>query len=565
MRLMLKRRVGLYVSTLLLLIASLGHSQTTYYIDATNGNNASPGTSPAQAWQSVTKVANQTFQAGDAILLKCGESWEETLEIKNTSNGNAQAPITIADYGEGSLPVIQKLVIRGDYIVARDLVIEHNKTSGNAVALRSTKNCVLHDLTVRNGLGNGIDADEADGLRIHSCLVHHFLAGSTTVQVDAHGIVLTRTRNVTVRNTEVHHVSGDSFQADPARGETNDLRFKNCHFWTGPLSEDFNEGWLAGDIPGENAVDTKASRNRERMRLTFQNITAHGWTSDAAGTAVPAAFNMKENIDAVFDGVTVYDCHVAFRIRNDADGNADTTLMNALVYDCDDAIRAEDNLQNLKVYNSTFGKSFHKHLLFAPSGAKAGLPTWDLRNNAFYLSKPLEASDTSNKRAQDRDFLDVAQANYKPKPKSKLVDSGVTIPEVAVDRDSMNRPQGVGYDIGAYELPNVASNALNRVDEQVALEDGLLQNYPNPFNPETWMPFELATDAEVTITIYDTQGSKVRTIDLGFQPAGVYRTKAQAGFWDGRNGDGEHVASGVYFYQMQAGDYTATRKMLIMK
>ena len=93
----------------------------------------------------------------------------------------------------------------------------------------------------------------------------------------------------------------------------------------------------------------------------------------------------------------------------------------------------------------------------------------------------------------------------------------------------------------------------------------LLANYPNPFNPETWIPYQLATDGDVTLTIYDVRGVVVRRLVLGHQPAGFYRSRGRAAYWDGRNELGEKVASGVYFYTLSAGDFTSTRKMLITK
>ena len=93
----------------------------------------------------------------------------------------------------------------------------------------------------------------------------------------------------------------------------------------------------------------------------------------------------------------------------------------------------------------------------------------------------------------------------------------------------------------------------------------LLPNYPNPFNPETWIPYHLAQDAEVVLTIYDVRGVLVRELALGYQSAGVYQSKHRAGYWDGRNDVGEKVSSGVYFYTLTAGDFNATRKLLIMK
>ena len=93
----------------------------------------------------------------------------------------------------------------------------------------------------------------------------------------------------------------------------------------------------------------------------------------------------------------------------------------------------------------------------------------------------------------------------------------------------------------------------------------LLANYPNPFNPETWIPYQLTRDTAVRIDIYTADGRSVQTLNLGHQPAGIYQTRSGAAYWDGRNAVGEPVASGVYFYTLTAGEFTATRRMLIRK
>ncbi len=96
-------------------------------------------------------------------------------------------------------------------------------------------------------------------------------------------------------------------------------------------------------------------------------------------------------------------------------------------------------------------------------------------------------------------------------------------------------------------------------------ETVLLANYPNPFNPETWIPYHLAKEADVTLHIYAMNGQLVRTLRLGHQAVGMYQNRSRAAYWDGKNAFGESVASGLYFYTLTAGDFTATRKMLIMK
>jgi len=93
----------------------------------------------------------------------------------------------------------------------------------------------------------------------------------------------------------------------------------------------------------------------------------------------------------------------------------------------------------------------------------------------------------------------------------------------------------------------------------------LLQNYPNPFNPETWIPYQLREPAEVVIRIYNANGQLVRTLSLGQRSAGFYLGRTRAAYWDGHNDAGEKVASGIYFYQIKAGDFSSTRRMLVLK
>ena len=107
--------------------------------------------------------------------------------------------------------------------------------------------------------------------------------------------------------------------------------------------------------------------------------------------------------------------------------------------------------------------------------------------------------------------------------------------------------------------------ALTRVEAPPPEKTVLLANYPNPFNPETWIPYQLSDPAEVTVSIYSVDGKLVRTLELGQVPAGIYQSRSRAAYWDGRNAQGESVASGVYFYTLRAGDFSATRKMVIRK
>ena len=100
---------------------------------------------------------------------------------------------------------------------------------------------------------------------------------------------------------------------------------------------------------------------------------------------------------------------------------------------------------------------------------------------------------------------------------------------------------------------------------EVPTEVALLPNYPNPFNPETWIPYQLATDTNVRITIYNAKGVVVQTLTLGHQSAGYYTGRNRAAYWDGQNALGERVASGFYFYQLETDTVSVMHKMVILK
>ena len=102
-------------------------------------------------------------------------------------------------------------------------------------------------------------------------------------------------------------------------------------------------------------------------------------------------------------------------------------------------------------------------------------------------------------------------------------------------------------------------------DADSGLQTRLLQNYPEPFNPETWIPYELAEDSDVSIEIYDSSGMSVRKFDLGLQQRGSYVSSSKALHWDGTNNHGETVSSGVYFYALRAGGFSETKQLVIVK
>ena len=146
-----------------------------------------------------------------------------------------------------------------------------------------------------------------------------------------------------------------------------------------------------------------------------------------------------------------------------------------------------------------------------------------------------------------------------------VIEVGDTLEIVLIDQSDTIVSGPFRHQVGVDDLQKAYVSLSLTVGDVHPAETLLGQNFPNPFNPETWIPYQLETSADVVLHIYDTAGSIVRTIDLGFKQKGFYMTRSTAAYWDGRNNIGEPVSSGVYFYSLRTADFSATRKMLILK
>jgi len=110
-----------------------------------------------------------------------------------------------------------------------------------------------------------------------------------------------------------------------------------------------------------------------------------------------------------------------------------------------------------------------------------------------------------------------------------------------------------------YEIPG-PGDGVDYYPKPAPKVFSLAQNYPNPFNPSTTIEYTLPRDTWVRITIYNILGRKVRTLFDEYQSGGGKRI-----VWDSKNDEGHEVASGIYFYQIKAGEFTQSKKMVIPK
>ena len=152
--------------------------------------------------------------------------------------------------------------------------------------------------------------------------------------------------------------------------------------------------------------------------------------------------------------------------------------------------------------------------------------------------------------------------------KSSLTEQSNDAALAMLEFEPIGDVEGMTTDLVFHDVQIAESISIKNINGSITFlprQSALLQNYPNPFNPETWIPYQLATDSPLTIHIYNAKGQLVRTISLGNKNAGVYTTKDKAVYWDGKDSLGQKVASGVYYYTLQAGEFRATRKMVILK
>ena len=224
------------------------------------------------------------------------------------------------------------------------------------------------------------------------------------------------------------------------------------------------------------------------------------------------------------------------------------------------------------------------------AGWQAALPThqerdfdptflpWDVNNDGIvdvgdlllvansFESDTLEYPKVDVNKDGNVDIIDLLfVAAHLGESSNAAAPKSVSMPLQHIDRIEQLLREARLIDDGSHLFRQGIANLELLINSVVPIETMLLPNYPNPFNPETWIPYDLAEASDVRITISNLKGESVKQLEVGFQVSGSYRTQSRAAYWDGCNAVGERVASGVYFYTLQAGKVTVSRKMVIKK
>lgn len=439
------------------------------YFVATTGSNANLGTA-ANPFASI-EYALSRVTAGDTIIVQDGV-YHETLSTDTA--GTASARITLKAANPGAVTVTKSgrtFNISHPYYTVEGLIFDGQFGASDIIRVNSNADdLIFRNNEVRFGARDGIDMVAPQNVLIEDTRIHHLLYFVDGVRDDAHGIVTEGVQNLTIRNTEIYYVSGDGLQLQ-YDGWDNVL-VVDSHFWNGQLTESY-AGAPQGVYPGEDGIDTKQEGTVPRGHLTVRNSVFHGWRSDYIST--PAALNLKHNVDVIVDGNTFYDNVVALRLRGPGSRpGAHVTVMNNVFHTNDVAVRYEDQIEQLRVLNNTFGLDNDRFFQSA-GGAGSGSQVY---NNLFAAStKPDEAGHISNRTADTEQFVDAPNHDYHLLPQSPAIDAGIVLTPVTTDKDGLSRPQGAAFDVGAYEFDGPANFAPRVIDDSDATGYSLVGNW----------------------------------------------------------------------------------------
>lgn len=420
------------------------------------------GTSAAWAFDTIQKGLDAA-QPGDIVIVATG-TYNESLQTKRDGVDGNRIQLA-ADTGNDVVVTSSGRVLRVDhaFFTVEGIVFDGQYGDSDAVDINdSAEGFILRRSEVRHSGRDCVDMGAPSDVMFDRCDIHHCL-DSREGRTDAHGIAGGSVRNLLIHDTKIHDFSGDGVQLDPGRELPgwDGLRIEQCDIWLEPLSQAEN-GFAAGTVPGENAVDTKTNDDAPRASLTITDTSAWGFRGGLISNM--AAFNLKENIDVLLDRVTVYDSEIALRLRGPGSHpGAWVRVQNALVFDVDVAVRYEDDIENLRLYNATFGLDVGAAFVEASSDASV----LDVRNLLFLGDvMPTEAMGVSSNMLATEDFFEGASTGeYTLADGAPAIDAGEAIDGVTHDWYGVERPQGAGVEVGAFEwceggcLPSTGGNA----------------------------------------------------------------------------------------------------------
>ncbi|MGR8948935.1 MAG: choice-of-anchor Q domain-containing protein [Gammaproteobacteria bacterium] len=436
------------------------HAETIFV--ATNGSDDNTGVAgqPLRTIQAGIGIA----VAGDVISIAPGR-YAETL--RTTRGGTQGQPIIIRSQEQGTVTVSANddvlLKVSHPYVHVRGLVFDGQFAAYDLIRVFASGDYfMLDNCVIRNGKKDGIDLGNAAttvnegfdflvGAAISNSTFQNFLNRNIFGdRIDAHGIVAGGVIDLKISNTLVEMVSGDALQL--ANGNWDKVSVDSVIFRNAPIDSNLSAltNFPVGISPGEDAIDTKQDSGLPvRSRLTVRNSTFSGWSGDLISNA--AALNIKEKVRVEIDGCTFFQNEIALRLRGSGslDVGAHVTATNNVLYGNQRVVRIEDNLRESRLINNTFGAE----QIFETVGGGAANDFFAANNLVSITKLPTLFSATMNLRVDNSSFAGADTGNYALVAGSPAIDSALTLTEIVEDHAGLSRPQGNGYDFGAFEYP----------------------------------------------------------------------------------------------------------------
>ncbi|BCS33178.1 hypothetical protein TBR22_A24050 [Luteitalea sp. TBR-22] len=383
---------------------------------------------------------------GDTVVIATG-TYHETLRPRR--GGEPTRPLVIRGADPAHRPIVtapgRVATLEHPYLVLDNLVLDGEYGPDDAVRVADpAAHLVMRRVEVRRAGRDCVDMAAPSDVQLDEVLIHHCL-DARHGRTDAHGLVAGAVERLTVRRSEIHTFSGDGIQLDPGRTAPGwtEVTIESSRIWLAPLDAPAN-GFAAGVVPGENAIDTKTIRHGRRAKLDVRDVEAWGFE----GGLIPnmAAFNIKERVDATFDGVTVHHSTIGFRLRGPGDRGARVTVRNAVLHHLRTGIRHEDDIALLRVEHATFGRAVEVPVaaVQAPNAEVQLANLLQLRSSASSgLGDEMIAVDATA-------FIDASRDDYRLVPTRPALRAPAR-EAVTVDRSGRARPSGGPHAVGAYE------------------------------------------------------------------------------------------------------------------
>lgn len=533
-----------FVKTALTIICILGllpaHNllqAETYYVDATDGNDSNSGTSPSEAWQSISKINNTSFQPGDQILFQRGEVWTERLQP--STSGTSNSPITYSAYGSGIKPTIDGEGLKGYLIYVRKshLRISSIKiiNSDGWAIWNEPPNFPNHSDYIYNLEYDDMevaDNSSAGGMIVYSVDNLH-VENSNFVRYKNNAIALMGSENHPVQNTRIINNYFDS--ENNANGgitmhenNTNGALPGNNH--TIKDNEFYNHREEAMDIQGGDVLiegnlcvnggyhGIVASRSNGNIKILRNKIVSGGIGTgngiEIRVSDVTIAYNIINGVS--YRGIAIMDPGSPNNIK----------IYNNTIYqpEYESIILNCTGLTDLEIVNNIIYNTNTKRQIMNFCNNSFSEPGWNIDNNMYYTSNSSDLfweegpkymnldefrsnyNHELNGFESHPDFVDPENKNFSLSSNSPAIDKGIST-GISSDINGNPVPSGGAVDIGASEFVSSSNQSLlGDVDF-----NGTIQSY----DAATTLQYSLGMNslAEVDPTPWSTERTAAADVD----------------------------------------------------